>query len=309
MKKIYKHTSQAFIALGILLFTTSCGSDDKNDTPNEILQGLWRLTEVKAPIIADTSETTDTTITYPDSDGVQPYIRFNASTYDYFEVTTADTTIQETGNYTLANNEITILSSSEPAKNYGYTISGRQLIMIEKKDNGEITYFAEKVVGDPFMPETPADDEDTDNPDEEAPTGCAKYHDRNAVEGSSLNPTLIPTGELIAGTLYDVEGRNGHVARYYLQVTPGKAFRIHVREISTDYKDIISQLQYTTLSITDAYATDQYILNTNIETVGQSLLIKFDLFSTSSCLYIEFFSYQKEVAFKFEVENLSGTEE
>ncbi len=317
MKKIYKPISQAFIALGILLFTTtSCGSDDKNDTTNEILQGLWRLTKTQhVSVITTTSESaedvsteaTDTTIIYPDNEDVQPYIRFNASTYDYFEVTTTDTTTQETGAYTLDQNVITTQTSSEAAKNYGYTISGKQLIMIEKNDDAEISYFAEKVIGDPFLTEAPAD-EDTDIPDDDV-SGCAVYHDANAIEGSSLNPISIETGVVITDTLYAVEGRNGHVARYYLQVTPGKAFRIYVREISTDYKDIISQLRYTTISVTDAYSTDQYILNTDIEAVGQSLPFKFDLYSTSNCLYIEFFSYQKEVAFQFEVESLSGTEE
>lgn len=326
MEKIYKPISQTLTVLGILLFTaTSCGSDDNNDTPNETLQGLWRLTEIiYAPIIdttevsteAETSGVADTTITYPDQEGVQPYIRFNnASSYVRFEVTTADTITEEAGGYTLGNNEITTLTADKEATTYGYTISGKQLIMIEKDDAAEISYFAVKVDGDPFLPEAPTENEDPGNTDDEELTGCAIYHDtENAPLGSSLNPILIDAGEIITDTLYAVEGRNGYAARYYLEVEPYAAYRIKIRDLITDYADMqTSFFKYTTISATYTFSPDQSNFSTDIEVVGESpegeSLLEFDLFPTSSCLYIEFFSYQKDVAFRFEVEDLSATQD
>ena len=316
--------SKMLTVLGILLFaTTSCGSDDKNETPNETLQGLWRLTEIKYASAIDTAvvssenedfEDSDTTITYPDIEGVQPYIRFNASTYNRFEVTTADTITEETGTYALTNNEITTLSSGISAKTYGYTIAGKQLIMIEKDENVEISYFAEKIVGDPFLPEAPTDNEDSDNTDDEEMTGCAIYHDtENATPGSSLNPIGVETGVEITDTLYAFEGRNGYAARYYLQVEPGTAYRIKIRDLITEYEDVISFFKYTTISAFYTFSTDTPDYKTDIEVVGESpvgeSILEFDLFPTSSCLYIEFFSYQKEVAFRFEVEDLSAKQD
>jgi hypothetical protein len=319
MKKIYKPVSQAVIALGILLLTaTSCGSDDKKETPNENLQGLWRITEQnlittntessEATEGTETNEATEVDLFFPDSEGVQPYIRFNTTTYERFEVNPTDTLETETGSYTLTNNEITTLTSGSSAKIFGYTISGKQLVMIEKDGDLETSTFAEKVTDDPFLPEGPDDNEDPDNPDDEAPTGCALYHDANALEGSSLNPYLMTAGEPIDGTLLDVEGRNGYEARYYMQVEPYTAFRIHVQAINTTYADVIAQFQYTTISVNDAYSTDQFLFNTDIEK-DAVIPIHFDLFASSSCLYIEFFSYQKEVTFVFEVEDLSAEQE
>jgi hypothetical protein len=310
MKKIYTLISQAVIVLGILLLTaTSCGSDDKKETPNENLQGLWRITEQNLITTnAESSEATEGTeatqvdLFFPDSEGVQPYIRFNTTSYERFEVNPTNTFETETGSYTLTNNEITTLASGSSAKTFGYTISGKQLVMIEKDGDLETSTFAEKVADDPFLPEDP------DNPDDEAPTGCALYHDANALEGSSLNPYLVTAGEPIDGTLLDVEGQNGYEARYYMQVEPYTAFRIHVQAINTTYEDVIAQFQYTTISVNDAYSTDQFIFNTDIEK-DAVIPIHFDLFASSSCLYIEFFSYQKEVTFVFEVEDLSAEQE
>lgn len=309
MKKIYKPISQAVTVLGILLFTaTSCGSDEKKDTPNENLQGLWRVTEFnQLTTNTESSEAIEVDIFYPDNEGVQPYIRFNTSTYVRFEVTPSDTIDKETGSYTLANNEISMLASGRPAKSYGYTISGKQLVMIEKDAEMEMSTFAVKVEGDPFLPEVPDGNGDTDNPDDETPTGCAINHDSNAMEGSSLNPLLITVGVPVDGALLDVAGRNGYEARYYLQVEPYTAFRIHVREISSTDEDVIAHFQYTTISVNDAFSTDQFIFNTDIKR-DALLPLHFDLFASSSCLYIELFSYQKEVTFKFEVENLSATQ-
>lgn len=310
MKKIYKPLSRLVTVLGILLLTaTSCGSDDKKETPNEALQGLWRVTEVnQLSTETETSEATEDKTFYPDNEGIQPYIRFNTTSYERFEVHPTDTIDKETGSYTLDNNEITMLASGRPAKMFGYTISGKQLIMIEKEGELEMSTFAVKVDGDPFQPEVPDDNGDSDNPDDEAPTGCAIYHDANALEGSSLNPLFITTGEPIEGALLDVDGRNGYEARYYLQVEPYTAFRIHVRKISSTDTEVIAQFRYTTISVNDAFSTDQFIFNTDIQTNTLNP-IHFDLFASSSCLYIEFFSYQKEVTFEFEVEDLSAEKE
>lgn len=310
MKKIYKQTSRALTVLGILLFTaTSCGGDEKKETPDESLQGLWRITEEdQIAIDTETSEAAIVDVFYPSDEGVQPYLRINTNTYDRFEVNPTDTLDKETGTYTLANNEITTLASGKPAKTYGYTISGKQLVMIKKDGELEISTFATKVVGDPFLPETPTDSENEGDPDGEAPTGCAIYHDTNAVAGSSLNPLLITPGTPVDGNLIDVEGRNGYESRFYLQVEPFTAFRLHIQEINTGYEDVIEHFEYTTISVNDAFSTDQFIFNTDIEKDAATPM-QFDLFSSTSCLYIEFFSYQKEVNFVFMVEDLSVTEE
>ncbi|GAO28338.1 hypothetical protein [Geofilum rubicundum] len=327
MKNIYKSFSLALTVLGILIFTTTaCSDDDKNATPNESLQGLWRLTELKyvpmeAPAAEDEEatsseaeadeeevETEDPSTLYPDVDGVQPYLRFGTSTYTYFEVTTADTTTRETGNYTLANNEITTESTEPSTSILGYEITGKQLIMIETHSEAEIFYYAEKVVGDPFLEEAPSENEEPENPDEEEVTGCAIYHDtENAPYGSSLNPILIETGVEITDSLYAIDGKNGHEAKFYLQVEPYTAFRIHLKDLLTDYADVHNLFKYTSIHVTDAFSTDQVLYTTKIED-GQKQL-QFDLFTTTSCLYIEFFSYQEGVKFLFEVEDLSGTQE
>jgi hypothetical protein len=316
MKNIYKHISHTLMVLGILLLTaTGCGSEDKKDSPNETLQGLWRVTE----IIVDTTavnvtagdeipEASDSITTYPDSNGKQPYIRFKASTYDYFEVSPTDTTTQETGAYTLANNEITTQPSGKSAMNFGYEITGNKLIMIESNSDSDIFYYAEKVVVDPFLPEEPSNNEETENPNEEEVTGCAINHDTvNALLGSSLNPIIIETGIEITDTLYAIEGRNGYEARYYLQVEPYTAFRIKILDIITTYPDVHNLFKYTTISATADFSTDQFLFNTEMEEGVKTL--NFDIYTTTSCLYIEFFSYQKEVQFKFVVEDLSGTQE
>lgn len=322
MKKIYKPLSQALTVLGILLFTaTGCGSDDKKDLPNETLEGLWRLTEMKhVPIIVvdeDTvsvevteEEVTDETSTiYPDNNGLQPYYRFKASTYEYFEVTGTQSTTREQGPYTVADKEISTQPSGLPTNIYAYEITGNKLIMIQIDSASEIYYYAEKVAVDPFLPEEPADDETDQTDDEEETTGCAVYHDTvNAIPGSSLNPILIETGLEVKDSLYAVEGTNGYEARYYLQVEPYDAYRIKIKAINSDYNEVISFFKYTRISVNDAFSTDQHIFQTEIE-MGDKIPLQFDLFPTTTCLYIEFFSYEQEVDFLFEVENLSGTQE
>jgi hypothetical protein len=316
MKNIYKSFSLALLVLGTLLFTTTaCGDDEKNDTPDESLQGLWRMTEVKYVPIQKTeadsttteSEAEDRSTIYPNVNGVQPYLRFGASTYTYFEVTTTDTTTRETGSYTLSNNEITTESTEPSTSIFGYEIKGKQLIMIETNSDEEIFHYAEKVAGDPFLEGPSPDNEETENPDEEEVTGCAIHHDNNAPYGSSMNPILIETGVEKSDSLYAIDGTNGHEAKFYLQVEPYTAFRIHVKDIITDYANVHNLFKYTTIHVTDAFSTDQMVYTTKIEN-GQTQK-HFDLFITTSCLYIEFFSYQKGVKFLFEVEALSGTQE
>lgn len=324
MKNIYKPFSLALIVLGILIFSaTGCKSDEKNANPAEPLQGLWRLTEVKfVPLIeaevedaaseaeADEEdiETEDPSTTYPDEYGIQPYLRFGTSSYEFFEVTPTDTTVQETGSYTLANSEITIEPIGQATITIGYEISGKQLVMIEINDLYEVYYYAEKMTGDPFLTEAPIEEEDPENPDEEEVTGCAIYHDtKNSPAGSSLNPILLETGVEILDSLYANEGKNGHEAKFYLQVEPYTALRIHIKDIKTDYADVHNFFKYTTINVTDAFSTDQSLYMTKMENGQKKLQV--DLFATTSCLYIEFFSYQKDVKFLFEVEDLSVEQE
>jgi hypothetical protein len=203
----------------------------------------------------------------------------------------------------MVNNELTLQPSNESAINYGYEITGNQLILIEKNSDVEISKFAIKVVGDPFL--TKDNDGDPDDIDENAPIGCASYHDAEATPGTSLNPLLIEAGKVITGTLKAVEARNGYEAKYYMQVEPNQPFRINILSINTGSSEVISFFEYTTITITDAFSTEQFIFNRKMEKEDKKLT--HDAFTSSKCLYIEFFSYQEEVDFEFKIENLSET--
>jgi len=312
MEKIHKILSQAITVLGILLFvTSSCESDDSDNTSNENLQGLWEITEIKYTPVNDTTATEsqmkDTTISYPNEEGIIPYIRFTSSKYEKFQISTKDTSTEETGTYTLKENEISMLSGNGTTTTYGYTIEGKQLIMIKKTEDGEISHYAKKLTDDPFID---AETNNTENTDQDI-TSCLSLHDtENSILGSYLNPIIIDANREIQDTLHSFEGRNDFSARYYLEVIPNRAYRVKIIDLISEYDDIdIEFLKFTTINVAYKLETEKADYSTTLSSVGKSAsgesLLEFDIFPTSSCLYLEIFSYQRNINFKFEIEDLS----
>src|SRR5690554_836668 len=165
MLNIYR-TSLYSLLGSVLMLVFGCSSDSKKEVIHEDLQGLWILTETTYQLLdngegntdpegegntdpegednstgegtpsgvsalsADPGEEDGSQI-YPDEEGVQPYLRFGANSFDFFEVRPTDTLFHYADRpYSNSATEINFDIAGISLLTVGYSIEQNKLVLI-----------------------------------------------------------------------------------------------------------------------------------------------------------------------------------
>src|SRR5690554_8140344 len=129
---------------------------------------------------------------YPDEEGVQPYLRFGANSFDFFEVRLTDTLFHYADRpYSNSATEINFDIAGTSLLTVGYSIEQNKLVLIRMTEEFEIVHHLEKMSTDPFIPEQEEDEEVSELPEND----CSANHNPEAAAGSTANPYLLSMGK------------------------------------------------------------------------------------------------------------------
>src|SRR5690554_5277930 len=245
---------------------------------------------------------------YPDEEGVQPYLRFGANSFDFFEVRPTDTIFHYADRpYSNSATEINFDIAGTSLLTVGYSIEQNKLVLIRMTEKFEIVHHLEKMSTDPFIPEQEEDEEVSELPEND----CSANHNPEAAAGSTANPYLLSMGKDTTVLLIPTTAQNGYEARFYLEVKTAKPYRITISDFSSEsgFADVYSRYRYFELSASESFASEYHLftpLRINEEdAAGKSA----DVYPVTSCLYVRLFSYVKDLSVSLRVDPLFEEEE
>lgn len=245
---------------------------------------------------------------YPDEEGVQPYLRFGANSFDFFEVRPTDTVFHYADRpYSNSATEINFDIAGTSLLTVGYSIEQNKLVLIRMTEEFKIVHHLKKMSTDPFIPEQEEDEEVSELPE----NNCSANHNPEAVPGSTANPYLLTLGKDTAVHLSPTSADNGYEARFYMEVKTAKPYRISISGFSSDsaFTNVLSPFRYFELSASEAYASE-YHLFTPLRINEEDTTGKFaDVYPVTSCLYVKLFSYVDDLSVSLRVDPLFEEEE
>src|SRR5690554_1502558 len=149
---------------------------------------------------------------YPNEEGVQPYLRFGANSFDFFEVRPTDTLFHYADRpYSNSATEINFDIAGTSLLTVGYSIEQNKLVLIRMTEEFEIVHHLEKMSTDPFIPEQEEDEEVSELPEND----CSANHNPEAAAGSTANPYLLSMGKDTTVLLIPTTAQNGYETRFY----------------------------------------------------------------------------------------------
>lgn len=245
---------------------------------------------------------------YPDEEGVQPYLRFGANSFDFFEVRPTDTIFHYADRpYSNSATEINFDIAGTSLLTVGYSIEQNKLVLIRMTEEFEIVHHLEKMSTDPFIPEQEEDEEVSELPEND----CSANHNPEAAAGSTANPYLLSMGKDTTVLLIPTTAQNGYETRFYLEVKTAKPYRITISDFSSEsgFADVYSRYRYFELSASESFASEYQLFNTmkihEEDAAGKSA----DVYPVTSCLYVRLFSYVKDLSVSLRVDPLFEEEE
>src|SRR5690554_3633568 len=257
MLNIYRTSLYSLLgSVLMLMLVFGCSSDSKKEVIHEDLQGLWILTETTYQLLDNGEGNTDPdgegkeedgSQIYPDEEGVQPYLRFGANSFDFFEVRPTDTIFHYADRpYSNSATEINFDIAGTSLLTVGYSIEQNKLVLIRMTEEFEIVHHLEKMSTDPFIPEQEEDEEVSELPEND----CSANHNPEAAAGSTANPYLLSMGKDTTVLLIPTTAQNGYEIRFYLEVKTAKPYRITIKDFSSEsgFADVYSRYRYFELS-------------------------------------------------------------
>ncbi|TCO10839.1 lipocalin family protein [Natronoflexus pectinivorans] len=303
------------LSVALVFVLASCSSDSKKEEVVRI-EGLWKILEERF----QSNEDDSWVIMFPeDNENIQPYMLFDNNLYTYYEVKNNEDTLDQytkTGSYSI-NRDTLIISytGSERVERTHFIINGNKLTqkLSTAVQGEELVIISEKIREvEPPVADEPNDEDEDQNGDQDQPDSgnLEDLHDQNSAQGSNSNPVRINLNQVIDNSTQNiVDTLDTQITqyRYYIKAEPNKTYNVRVFNVSTDFSDLPSRLQYLQVLVTDVpfpidginQKTEFRIRDRDNELIeGNSK----ELTTTTGYIYVEVFRYNEDDELSFSLE-------